>query len=281
MTLNENDVSNPVSQQELLIGEITAALAAESMSAQDALPPAMAAQVIAARATNASATNASATNVSATNVSAANAIDVVVPRKPSTTPYNTGVLPPPPTASAPAVNARRPFATWGGWLAAAAMLALWLRGTSVPTAAVVSASVEPTAASASAAASWVRDSLIAVDSAVTRIAWAPTADSTAAGASGDVVWSTSAQRGVMRLIGLKSNDVRRWQYQLWIFDKTRDQRYPVDGGVFDVPAGATEVFVPINARVPVGSAVMFAVTVEAPGGVVVSTRERVALLAAL
>lgn len=85
----------------------------------------------------------------------------------------------------------------------------------------------------------------------------------------------------MRLIGLKSNDVRRWHYQLWIFDKTRDQRYPVDGGVFDVPAGATEVFVPINARVPVGSAVMFAVTVEAPGGVVVSTRERVALLAAL
>lgn len=50
----------------------------------------------------------------------------------------------------------------------------------------------------------------------------------------DVVWSTRAQRGVMRLIGLKSNDARRWQYQLWIFDKTRDQRYPVDGGVFDV-----------------------------------------------
>ena len=137
------------------------------------------------------------------------------------------------------------------------------------------------AAAASAAASWVRDSLISVDSAVTRIAWAPTADSTAAGASGDVVWGTSAQRGVMCLIGLKSNDVRRWQYQLWIFDKTRDQRYPVDGGVFDVPAGATEVFVPISACVPVGSAVMFAVTVEAPGGVVVSTRERVALLAAL
>jgi len=96
-----------------------------------------------------------------------------------------------------------------------------------------------------------------------------------------VVWSTRAQRGVMRLVGLKSNDARRWQYQLWIFDKARDQRYPVDGGVFDVPAGATEVFVSINARVPVGDAVMFAVTVEAPGGVVVSTRERVALLAAL
>ena len=175
-------------------------------------------------------------------------------------------------------RARRSFAVWGGWLAAAAMLALWVRG---PVSLPAVDAAAPTASTSSAAASWVRDSLIAGDSAITRIAWAPTANSTALGASGDVVWSTRAQRGVMRLIGLKSNDVKRWQYQLWIFDKTRDQRYPVDGGVFDVPAGATEVFVPINARVPVGGAVMFAVTVEAPGGVVVSTRERVALLAAL
>ena len=121
-------------------------------------------------------------------------------------------------------------------LAAAAMLALWVRGPAKPSAVVAAA---PTAAASSAAAAWVRDSLIAVDSAATRIAWAPTADSTALGASGDVVWSTRAQRGVMRLIGLKSNDVKRWQYQLWIFDKTRDQRYPVDGGVFDVPAGSS------------------------------------------
>ena len=43
--------------------------------------------------------------------------------------------------------------------------------------------------------------------------------------------------------------------------------------------GATAVFVPIDARVPVGDVAMFAVTVEPPGGVVVSTRERIALLA--
>lgn len=259
MTKKENDVPDIATRDELLIGELTAALAAESMSAQDAMPPAFAARAIAAG-------------------------EVIVPLKPTFAPYNTVVvLPPAPPTSAPSAVAtspgpRRSFAMWGGWLAAAAMLALWLRGPSTPTAGVAAA---PTATAASAAASWVRDSLIAVDSAITRIAWAPTADSTALGASGDVVWSTRAQRGVMRLIGLKSNDVKRWQYQLWIFDKTRDQRYPVDGGVFDVPAGATEVFVPIHARVPVGSAIMFAVTVEPPGGVVVSTRERVALLAAL
>jgi hypothetical protein len=236
MTRKENEVPNIVTRDELLIGELTAALAAESMSAQDALPPAFAARAIASG-------------------------EVIVKHEP--------------TASATSVPARRSLAVWGGWLAAAAMLALWVRGPASPPSAAASS------AAASSAASWVRDSLIAVDSAITRIAWAPTADATALGASGDVVWSTRAQRGVMRLIGLKSNDVKRWQYQLWIFDKTRDQRYPVDGGVFDVPPGATEVFVPINARVPVGSAVMFAVTVEAPGGVVVSTRERVALLAAL
>jgi anti-sigma-K factor RskA len=94
-----------------------------------------------------------------------------------------------------------------------------------------------------------------------------------------VSWSRVAQRGEMRFTGLVPNDRAHWQYQLWIFDKTRDQRYPVDGGVFDIPMGGGEVVVPIRARVPVGDAVMFAVTVEPAGGVVVSTRERVALLA--
>jgi anti-sigma-K factor RskA len=83
----------------------------------------------------------------------------------------------------------------------------------------------------------------------------------------------------MRFVGLTPNVGRRWQYQLWIFDRTRDQRYPVDGGVFDVPPGAGEVLVPISAKVRVTEATMFAVTVEAPGGVVVSTRERLALIA--
>jgi hypothetical protein len=45
--------------------------------------------------------------------------------------------------------------------------------------------------------------------------------------------------GVMRLRGLLANDPAVAQYQLWIFDAERDDRFPVDGGVFDVPPGPT------------------------------------------
>jgi hypothetical protein len=68
------------------------------------------------------------------------------------------------------------------------------------------------------------------------------------------------------------------QYQLWIFDAARDQRYPVDGGVFDVPANAGEVVIPIRASLMVRKPAAFAVTLEKPGGVVVSGREHVIVL---
>jgi Anti-sigma-K factor rskA len=96
-------------------------------------------------------------------------------------------------------------------------------------------------------------------------------------AQGDVVWSHIAQRGFMRLSGLPINDPRREQYQLWIFDKNQDPRYPIDGGVFDI-AGAGEVIVPIRVAIRVAESTMFAITVERPGGVVVSSRERIVLL---
>jgi len=109
--------------------------------------------------------------------------------------------------------------------------------------------------------------------------WTTTEDPTARGATGDVVWNADAQEGYMRFSGLAANDPSQIQYQLWIFDAGRDDRYPVDGGVFDVPAGADEVVVPIQAKLPVGDVALFAVTVEKPGGVVVSSRERIAVLA--
>jgi len=109
--------------------------------------------------------------------------------------------------------------------------------------------------------------------------FAPTADPGAAGAGGDVVFDPSTQRGYMHFIRLRANDPKQYQYQLWIFDAGRDDRYPVDGGVFDVPAGETEVVVPITARVNVGKPVLFAVTIERPGGVVVSAREHIVVLA--
>jgi hypothetical protein len=43
--------------------------------------------------------------------------------------------------------------------------------------------------------------------------------------------------------------------------------------------GDVETLVPIKARLPVGQPVLFAITVEAAGGVVVSSRERIALVA--
>jgi hypothetical protein len=97
--------------------------------------------------------------------------------------------------------------------------------------------------------------------------------------SGDVVWDSRQQRGFLRLHGFVPNDPRRARYQLWIFDAARDDRYPVDGGVFDVPAGRGEVVVPVYPALPVSRPVAFAITVERPGGAVVSAREKIVAFA--
>ena len=52
-------------------------------------------------------------------------------------------------------------------------------------------------------------------------------------------------------------------------DPSRDER-PIDGGVFDIPAGADEVIVPIDAKLRADNPAVFAITLEQPGGVVVS-----------
>lgn len=111
------------------------------------------------------------------------------------------------------------------------------------------------------------------------IAWAPGGDPDGAKGSGHIVWSDDRQEGFMTFKGLPANDPTKSQYQLWIFDAARDERFPVDGGVFDIAASDREIKVPIRAKLPVERATLFAVTVERPGGVVVSTRERLVLLA--
>lgn len=98
----------------------------------------------------------------------------------------------------------------------------------------------------------------------------------AQGASGDVVWQPRAQSGWMRLVGLPVNDPTVEQYQLWIFDEA--QKHPVDGGVFNVSASG-ELLVPIDAKLRVEKPTLFAITIEKPGGVVVSDRERIAWVA--
>jgi anti-sigma-K factor RskA len=100
------------------------------------------------------------------------------------------------------------------------------------------------------------------------------------GATGDIVWSTQRQQGFMRFRGVPVNAPTKAQYQLWIFDKNQSDTTPIDGGVFDITSDG-EVVVPIDAKLRVRDPFMFAVTIEKPGGVVVSARERLPLLAKL
>lgn len=120
---------------------------------------------------------------------------------------------------------------------------------------------------------------------LTQVAWSAGPDTAGENATGDVVWHNDRQQGVMRFSGLAANDPSEMQYQLWIFDGKQDDRYPIDGGVFDMPTvkesadGKTEVFVKIDAKLPVVDPTMFAITIEKPGGVVVSSRKRLPLIA--
>lgn len=160
-----------------------------------------------------------------------------------------------------------PRTSWLGWAAAAAAIVAWF---------VLPSPFRSTAPRMLTPAE-LQTALLADSVGTLVLDWAATADSAARGAKGAVTWNGDRQQGVMRIRGLAPNDPRLAQYQLWIFDATRNERYPVDGGVFDVTAG--EVLVPITARLPVREPVMFAVTVEPPGGVVVSSRERIVLVA--
>jgi hypothetical protein len=185
------------------------------------------------------------------------------------------------SAAVPAGAARRGTAGW--WVAAASLvLAMfgWLRpphptvapvASTPPPAPPVQLPAPPPTPAAERAALLARpDSL--------KITLGATKDPGAAGMSGDVVWNPVTQQGFLHFVGLRPNDPQMHQYQLWIFDAARDQRYPVDGGVFDVPANQGEVVVPIRAALPVGSAKAFAVTIEKPGGVVVSGRQHIVAL---
>ncbi|MBY0503424.1 MAG: anti-sigma factor [Bryobacteraceae bacterium] len=90
--------------------------------------------------------------------------------------------------------------------------------------------------------------------------------------AGEAVWNAEQQSGYLLVSGLPPNDARQSVYQLWIFDRARDSRYPVDGGVFSVDTHG-ETRIPIRAALPVRDATGFAITREAPGGVVVSERK--------
>lgn len=140
--------------------------------------------------------------------------------------------------------------------AAALLLVFTIKGRRVPTAAEIYSEMS------------------SFDEVALRIPWSDTGDPLSSGIEGEVLWNNEEQRGFMRFEGLAANDPRQQQYQLWIFDRTRPEATPVDGGVFDIQ-GSGETLVPIRAKIRVGDPFQFAVTLEKPGGVVVSERERI------
>ena len=109
--------------------------------------------------------------------------------------------------------------------------------------------------------------------------WAPGPDPAGARVHGYVSWRADRNSGYVVFEGLKPNDAKREQYQLWIVDADRDTRYPVDGGVFDVPNSDHPARVNVSPRLRVGHPAAFVVTVEQPGGVVVSDRGRIVAIA--
>lgn len=160
---------------------------------------------------------------------------------------------------------------WLPWAAAAVFLTAallgWLREPTTPN------SPQPPV---SLAQQWTSLSQVAD---ATQLAMTGTEDEAAAGAAGSLIWSPTQQQGFMRINGLQSNDPNMNQYQLWIFDKDQDERYPIDGGVFNIPPGETEAIIPIHAKITAMNPTLYAITVEKPGGVVVSSRERIVMIA--
>jgi len=107
---------------------------------------------------------------------------------------------------------------------------------------------------------------------------APKGPAELASAGGDVVWNDAKQTGYMKLRGLPKNDKAVSTYQLWIFDENQDPKYPIDGGTFDITADG-DVIIPIDAKIAAKNPKLFAITVEKPGGVVVSDRKKMAAIA--
>lgn len=176
---------------------------------------------------------------------------------------------------------KTPFWNWLGWAVAAAacvVLAINLWSTRwqtqpeiVQTPPAATPTPEPSLAQQ-------RDQFLASTQDVIQTTWSEPDPKKAKNISGDIVWSNSQQKGFMRFRGLPANNPDESTYQLWIVDEARKEKYPVDGGVFDINESG-EVIIPIDPRLRVNKPVMFAVTKEKPGGVVVSTQEEVVAVA--
>ncbi|HMT09006.1 MAG TPA: anti-sigma factor [Pyrinomonadaceae bacterium] len=178
---------------------------------------------------------------------------------------------------------KRSFFGWLGWaVAAAACVALavniWFsrQQTQGPT---VAGGPTPTASPAKPDIKAQFDEMMASPNMV-KATWGPmpTATGDMKNVSGEVVWSDAKQAGFMRFRGLPVTDKTKEQYQLWIFENAKLEEHPKDGGVFDITADG-DVIIPIDAKLAAKDPKIFAITVEKPGGVVVSDRKKIAALA--
>lgn len=184
-----------------------------------------------------------------------------------------------------APRSRRISSAWLGWMAAAACLAFaaigWLqmfanRQTLIP---------------ASVSLASLRDSVSRSPDAQ-RFAWGDWDNPEIKGVKGEVVWNEAGQQGLMTFRGLPENDPSKEQYQLWIVDE-RGLEQRVSGGIFNGTGQSTgwqgevrsqrigdELLVEVSPRIHVGQPVLFAVTIEKPGGTWVSDMKRRVVAAA-
>ena len=149
---------------------------------------------------------------------------------------------------------------YAGWAsaAAAAAVAWWVTSNS--------AKVQPPPAPRAASAALVENA----KTTVTR-SWANSADPAI---TGTVRWNAELQQGVLEITALHRNVTHQQRYQLWIFDGEREEKFPVDAGLFDVVAERTSlVFSP---HVKVKNATQFMITLEDAQGAVVSNRAHIA-----
>ncbi len=148
-------------------------------------------------------------------------------------------------------RARVDYVRWGGWVAAAACLVIAAMQTVAP-----------------------RGAAGGAPSGTTRVALTAGTDPSGVGASGELAWSASDQRGTLRVRGL-SPSAPGEEYEAWIVGSTRDGDVAVPLAHF--AGGGPEIAIDVRSPLQVEAARRLVVTVERAGGVLVSRRSRVAL----
>ncbi len=178
------------------------------------------------------------------------------------------------------VEPKRPFWQWLGWaVAAAACVALafnlWLTQTRPDSELAKNPEVTKTPTPELSIAQ-KREQFLASAKDIVKKDWKSPKDENVV--LGDIVWSNDEQKGYIRFSDLPANNPDKETYQLWIVDETQDKKTPVSGGVFDVAKNG-EIVIPIDAQLKIKKPVMFAITKEKAGGVVVSKLNQVVAIA--